>query len=353
MRDSLQSIVLNGSYGEGGGALLRTALVMSALTQQPVRVHGIRGALRKPGLNAEDLTVLAALASSCRAEVKGDDLDSSDVLFVPTRAPRSLGQQFDVGAYEKGNVPGGAPVVLHSLVPVLCRAGAYSRVTVLGETHGSNTLGYDAFERVNMSVHRAQGVCCFVSHEWAGFGSGTKGEMSMEMEPSVPLGVAWPERGELKRCAAILSYSEVAASTAERGVKRLNELFSERKLVAEVEAIPVRSRGSGVTVTVWAEFERGWGSGTSNGGRGLKIETVVENAFRSFDEWFSTNATVDSFLADQMLILAALAEGKTVYTTPCVTRRLVTMSWVVKQFMPVHITLKGEEGYPGTVTVER
>ena len=83
------------------------------------------------------------------------------------------------------------------------------------------------------------------------------------------------------------------------------------------------------------------------------MELVVDQAVRNFDEWFSTEATVDLFLADQLLPIAALAEGRTVYTTPKVTRRLVTMAWVIKQFMPVHITIKGGEGYPGTVTVER
>lgn len=83
------------------------------------------------------------------------------------------------------------------------------------------------------------------------------------------------------------------------------------------------------------------------------MELVVDQAVRNFDEWFSTEATVDSFLADQMLPIAALAEDRTVLTTPRITRRLVTMAWVIKQFVPVHITVKGDEGYSGTVTVER
>lgn len=353
MRESLQTLVINGSYGEGGGALLRTALVMSAITQQPVRIHSIRGALRRVGLNAEDLTVLSALTASCRADVKGDELDSNEVHFAPTRSPQRLDHRFDIGSYEKGYVQGSAPVILQSLLPVLCRAGAYSRVTILGETHGPNTLGYDSFDRVSLAVHRAQGVYAFASQEWAAFGSGAKGEMTMEVEPSVPMSVQWPERGELQRVVAVLSYSEISPSIAERGEKWIKQEFAHRKLPVEVEIMPLRSRGSGVSVTVFGEFERGWGSGTFNGSRGLRMESVVDTAIRAFDDWAATNATVDPFLADQMLVLAALAEGKTTYTTPRITRRLVTMIWVIKQFMPVHITLKGEEGYPGTVTIER
>lgn len=353
MRGHREPIVINGAHGEGGGALLRTALAMSALTQQPVRLHGIRGALRKPGLNSEDLTVLAALAVSCRADVKGDDLESKELLFEPTTTPKALDTKLDVGVFEKGAVPGGGPVILESLLPVLIRSGSYSHLTVLAETHGQNTLGYDAFERVSLAAHRAQGVYAFPTVSWAAFGSGAKGEMSLEIEPSAPLGLQWRERGELLGCYGQVSYADVSPDIAERGVKHIRSTFEARGRECEVEAVPFRSRGSGVSVTVWAEFESGTGSGTMNGQRGVKMEAVVDSAFRSFDEWFNSDATVDSFLADQLLLIAAQGEQKTVFTTPRVTRRLVTMSWVIKQFMPVHITIKGEEGYPGTVTIER
>lgn len=353
MRGHREPIVINGAHGEGGGALLRTALAMAALTQQPVRLHGIRGAMRKPGLNSEDLTVVAALAASCRADVKGDDLESKELHFEPTTSPRPLESKFDVGVFEKGFVPGGGPVILESLLPVLIRAGAYSHLTVAAETHGQNTLGYDSFERVSLAAHRAQGVYAFPSVSWASFGSGAKGEMTLEIEPSVPLPLQWKDRGELVSCHGQVSYSDVSPDIAERGVKHIRSIFESRGHEAEVDAVPFRSRGSGISVTVWAEFERGLGSGTMNGQRGVKMEAVVDSAFRAFDEWFTSDATVDSYLADQLLLIAAQGDGKSVFTTPRVTRRLVTMSWVIKQFMPVHITIKGEEGYPGTVTVER
>ncbi len=353
MRIQFEPLVINGSHGEGGGALLRTALTMSALTQHAVRVHNVRGAMRKAGLNSEDLTVLAALAASCQAEVDGDELESSEFTFAPTRPARALEQRFDVAAHEKGTVPGSAPVIVESLLPVLARAGAYSRISVLGETHGQNTLGYDAFERVSLPVHREQGLYAFVDLAWAGFGFGSRGELSAEVEPSVLEPVDWPERGSLVGCRAVVSYADVSEDIAERGARRIRQLFSEKGQAVDVEQVPVRARVPGVSVTLWAEFERGWGSGTALGQRGLRVELVVDNAWRSFQEWYDSPATVDAHLADQMLPLAVLAEGRTVYTTPRVTRRLVTMSWVIKQFLPVHITIKGEEGYSGTVTVER
>lgn len=347
-----EPIVINGSHGEGGGALLRTALVMSALTQIPLRIHNIRGALRKPGLNSEDLLVLAILSASCRAEVEGDDLGSLDVRFAPSRPPRAVDQRFDIGAYEKGSVSGSAPVVVESVLPVLIRAGAYSRLSVLGETHGQNTLGFDAFERSALSAHRAQGVCAFPSLVSAGYGTGAVGEMRLDIEPSLPNSVDWSGRGDLVKCGAVVSYSDLSDDIAARGVRHLRKGLVDMSAEADIEAMALPSKGAGISVTVFAEYENGRGSATVNGQRGVKIENVVDNAIRAFEEWVRSGASVDPFLADQMLLLGIQAQGKTVYSTQRVTRRLTTMVWVSKQFMPLHMTVKGAEGFPGVVSIE-
>lgn len=85
----------------------------------------------------------------------------------------------------------------------------------------------------------------------------------------------------------------------------------------------------------------------------MKIETVVEHAIDAFLPWFKSEATVDPFLADQILLPAAIAESPTTYTTSRVTQRLITMAWVIKQFLPIHITVFGRDGEPGKVTISR
>lgn len=353
MRVPVPVVSLNGSHGEGGGTLLRTALAMSALTQQPLRLHNIRGALRRHGLNSEDLAFIQALAESCRAEVQGNDLDLRELSFHPRSTPRALKATIDVGAFEKGAVSGGCPVIAEALIPVLARSGAYSQLNLIGETHGQNTLSFDAFEATTLPSHRAQGVFVTSSVRFAGFGTAAKGEMTVEVEPSVPEPVAWTSRGGLVEMGATVSYGDLSDDVAGRGLKRIRAVAEERHLSLEETAQRLESRSPGFSVTVWARFEHGMGSGTAIGQRGLRAELVVDNAFRAFDEWFMSEATVDAYLADQLVVTAVLAEGKTVFTTPRVTRRLTTIAWVVKQFVPIHITIKGEEGYPGTVTIER
>jgi RNA 3'-terminal phosphate cyclase (ATP) len=346
-------LVVNGAHGEGGGALFRTALAMSALTQRPTKLHSIRGAMRKPGLNAEDLTFLSALAVSCHADVSGDEVGSNEVTFSPKRHPRALNQRFDISSHEQGSVPGSSLIVLGSLLPVLARAGSTSRVTVLGETFNNNTVSYDPFERATLAVLRSLGLYAFPTLTVAGFGFGGRGEVTLEVEPSALQPLNWDKRGGLVACRGVVSIADLPGEIADRGIDRLHEVCASHGLNGEFEVVPVRSKSPGVFVTVWAEFEKGAGCGSALGQKGVRMEQVVDSAFRGFLEWYSSEATLDAYLADQVLLASALAEGRSEFTTPRVTRRLVTMAWVIKQFMPCHLTIHGQEGYPGQIVIER
>ncbi|MCG9896171.1 MAG: RNA 3'-terminal phosphate cyclase [Fimbriimonadaceae bacterium] len=352
MRTEARHIDLNGSHGEGGGALFRTALQMSALTQQPVTVRSIRGALRKPGLNAEDLTFLQAIGAACGADVDDADLRSDRITFQPRHMPRAVNTLLDIHAHEQGMVPGSALVVAQSLAVVLCRAGAWSRLTVAGETHGAHVLGYDAFERSTCRVHEVQGLVILPTLQTAGFGYGARGEISVDIEPGACEPLQWTSRGRLQECGLVLTHNGQPDRFVETQVEAARQLLSAKALDPEVEVVPVHARATGACLTIWARYERGMGSGSASIGK-IPADQLAFAACRSFNDWHDSASTLDAYLADQALIPAVLADGKTVFSTSFITRRLITMAWVIKQFLPVKITILGREGEPGTVTIEK
>jgi len=52
---------IDGSYGEGGGQILRTALSLSCLTGTPFCISNIRRGRRKPGLMPQHLAAARAI----------------------------------------------------------------------------------------------------------------------------------------------------------------------------------------------------------------------------------------------------------------------------------------------------
>ena len=91
----------------------------------------------------------------------------------------------------------------------------------------------------------------------------------------------------------------------------------------------------------------------SIGAQGVRAETVAQQAFEELLDWMSGSSTVDPYLADQLVIPLAFAEGSSSFTVSRLTKRFLTIVWVIKQFLPIHLTVRGTENGPGVVTIVR
>jgi RNA 3'-terminal phosphate cyclase (ATP) len=330
---------------------VRTALVMSALTRQPLRIEYIRGATPSPGLKPEDMAIMRAVAMSTSAEIIGAEVGSSTVSFLPTRTPKGVNAQMDVPDDVDGPGSANALVMLNAITPVMARTGVYTQLVAKGETYGTHVLSYDYFANVTLAAYKKAGLYAYPELVAAGFGRYGRGEVSLSIEPSAISPIDWSRRGKLLQCRALVAYAEVPDPVGQRGVSHLARLGFNAKLAIDAEAVRVKAAGPGAFVTVWAEYERGFGGATALGSKGVRIESVVQSAFESFLQWQSTDAAVDPYLADQILVPAAIAGGKSTYGTSLITQRLLTTIWVIKQFLPIHITVHGQENGPGTVTI--
>lgn len=346
-------VQLDGSHGEGGGALVRTALAMAALTQQAVRIDQVRGGTNHPGIDVEDLTLLKALSKSCQAETIGAELGSKSVSFLPTKRCSGLKDSLDVDAkFLEHRVPN-ANVLLNALLPVLARAGMYSHISLGGETYGSHSLCYDYFSNVTLGAQKKFGLHAFSEQITAGFGRDGGGEVNIEVEPSHLQAIKWGKRGDMVSARAVIAIGELPMTIAHRGLAHLTNLGINAKIPFEIDIVGVDSRKPGVCVTTWVEYENGFGGATAMGAKGVRIEAVAQAAFEDTYEWVRSNTTVDPFLADQILPTAIFAEGESTFTVSRLTKRFLTIVWVIKQFLPIHITVKGSEGEPGEVSVRR
>src|SRR5436309_2006179 len=122
-------IELDGSFGEGGGQILRSSLALSLLTGQPFRLVKIRANRPKPGLHPQHLTAVRAAATVGRATVRGDALRSRELTFEP-REVQPGPHRFDIGT------AGATGLVLHTVyLPLAWRTGRPSELTLIGGTH--------------------------------------------------------------------------------------------------------------------------------------------------------------------------------------------------------------------------
>jgi len=247
-------LVIDGSYGEGGASLIRTALALATLTQQPTRIINIRLDERRTGLTTEDVAILRGFALSCGAEVIGGEVGEKSMSFIPTRRPRGLNEKFDVPEDEDGPGHTNALVLLGALLPLMGRTGVFSSLTAKGETYGQNVLSFDYFANVTLPALRRFGLYAYADLNSAGFGRGSRGEVSLEVEPSALTGVAWPDRGKLIGIRAIVATAELPETVGQRGVAHLARLGYYANVAVDAEAVAVRGKSS----SAGSEGRRRW-----------------------------------------------------------------------------------------------
>jgi len=118
-------IHLDGSFGEGGGQILRTALSLSLATGIPFQIENIRAGRKHAGLLRQHLTAVRAAAEIGEAEVDGAVLGSAALTFAP-KTIRGGEYRFAIGT------AGSATLVFQTILPALLRAETRSRVTIEG-----------------------------------------------------------------------------------------------------------------------------------------------------------------------------------------------------------------------------
>jgi RNA 3'-terminal phosphate cyclase (ATP) len=350
----MESLVeIDGSYGEGGGQILRTALTLSTLTGRPTRVSEIRSGRSKPGLAAQHLTGVLALAELCDADVDGAKMGSTEILFEPKSAVRAGQYAFDVAEASKSGSAGSVTLILQTLLLPLALASEKSSVTLQGGTHVAWSPPYDFVTEVYFPVMTKMGVRANARLVAWGFYPKGGGRVSVEIEPAGELApIELVERGELKYVHGRAVACNLKSHIAVRMINRARNKLTDLDVPCQFDPERVKGKGPGAFLFLRAEYENVTAGFSSLGEPHKPSEKVAEEACEDFLEHDETGAPATPFLADQLLVPAALARGRSEIRTSRVTKHLLANAHAIRQFLPVDIQIDGDEDQPGTVVVE-
>ena len=340
-------LVVDGAYGEGGGQILRTALSLSALLTRPVRIENIRAGRRVPGLQAQHLVALQALAEITRAEVEGARVGSTAVRLAPGPV-RPGSYRVDVGT------AGAVTLVLQAVLLPLAFGAGVSSLTVTGGTHVPWSPPVPYLEEVLLPTLAPLGLDASVTLIRWGFYPKGGGEVRVVVRP-VP-GRLHPltclRRGMLRAVRGSAGVVHLPRSIAERQQARAEMRLREMRVPVTIEVIEGNGPGPGTHLFVLAEAEGSRAGFAALGERGKPAERVADEACAALGDYLEAEGALDPHLADQVLPALALAEGESAFTTTAVTPHLVTNAWAIRQFLPeVAIGIEGAAGGPGRVTV--
>lgn len=324
-------INIDGSFGEGGGQILRSSLSLSMVTGKPFQINNIRAGRRKPGLMRQHLTALNAAAKISNADVSGNNIGSTCVQFTPGKT--SPGDyHFAVGT------AGSCTLVLQTILPALLTAPGQSKLILEGGTHNPFAPPFDFLNKAFLPVINRMGPEVTASLECAGFYPAGGGRFSVDIKPAETLNkININQRGRTKNRNAKAVVAKLHRKIADRELKVVKEKLSWPRESLQVEEIKNAS-GPGNILTIEIESENICEVFTGFGQRGVRAEKVAAKAVKQAKEYLAADVPVGRFLADQLLIPLAMAGGGS-FSTLGPSRHTLTNADILQKFLDIKIEI--------------
>jgi RNA 3'-terminal phosphate cyclase (ATP) len=336
---------IDGGQGEGGGQVLRTALALAAIRGVPAEIHSIRARRRNPGLQAQHLTALGALAEICGAQMEGAALGSQRVHFAPG-AIRAGEYHFDVGT------AGSAALVLQTILLPLALADGPSRIVLTGGTHVPWSPPIHYVNEVWLPVLAEMGLSASLELLRWGFFPKGGGRIHIAIEGGTELRPAsLVSRGRAARIRGVSAVANLPRGIAERQRDRMCRRLEAEGHRADIAVAEAEASGAGTFVMLVADTGSPAGF-SALGERGKPAERVADGVVDALLEFLKTEAACDPHLADQLMVPMALAGGTSRITTSRITPHLLTTVRVLQQLLGCPVQIGGEEGSPGHVTLQ-
>ncbi len=320
-------IEVDGSFGEGGGQTLRTAVAFAVILDRPVRVTKIRAGRDVPGLKQQHLSTLQTLARIFGGELSGAAVGSQEISFTP-------GDASEAALTVDMKTAASITLLLQAVVPAVSLSGSRVSLDLRGGTDVPWSPTFDYFTEVVGPAYARLGIRFRADAAKRGYYPRGGGTVAAEVFPSEgisPLDLRGSaERSAVKvvsRCGALPRHvaerqlESMSSSLRAAGVKTGEEVIAEEK-----------ADSPGSSVLGWVAEEGRIIGADGIGERGVRAEDVGRRAAGVLASTLATGAAVDTNLADMVAPYLSLAPKPSSITTPEVSSHLETCLHIASLF---------------------
>ncbi len=330
-------IRIDGSFGEGGGQILRTSLSLSLATGKAFRIEKIRAKRERSGLLRQHLTAVLAAAEVGGAEVEGASLGSAMLTFSPGKV-RTGEFRFTIGTAGSGTL------VFQTILPALMLAAGPSRVTIEGGTHNSGAPPFDFLARTFLPFVERMGPKVQLEFERYGFYPAGCGRFCAAIGPCAGLQpVHVGERGEIVSRRIISVVANLPGHIAVREIETAAGMLNWGKDAGKIDQTR-NSAGPGNVLMIEVGTAEITEIFSAFGQVGVSAERVASTAASDAREYLVSRAAACEHLTDQLLLPFALAGGGS-FTAQKLNLHARTNMAVISEFLSVKFDVAECEGF--------
>lgn len=347
-------IDIDGSQGEGGGQVLRTALTLSACLGKAITIRNIRANRAAPGLRPQHLAAVQSIARVCGIQFEEIATGQTELVFDP--GPVSP------GAYVREiGTAGSVCLVLQTMALPLALAEGPSILKITGGTHNPRAPSFDYLATVWAPFMRRIGLPLSLGLQRHGFYPRGGGVVVVQIDggakPDQLKPVNLTDRGEWVRLTGAVKIANNPMGIGYRMRKSMEHHLSRRKTDrVEMEIQVIEADDPAAVGVLAAEFEHARTTVVGVSSRGKSPESTASDVVNDMADFLdaekSDQAVCDPYAADQFMLPLALIPGESRYTTSRITNHCLTNAAVIEQMTDRIIKIDGEKDKPGQVTIK-
>jgi RNA 3'-terminal phosphate cyclase (ATP) len=338
-------ISIDGAIGEGGGQILRSCLTLSVVTGQAFTMKNIRARRKKPGLRPQHLSAVQLAAAISDAWTEGVTLGSTHLSFSP-KLIKSGTYQCDIGT------AGSTSLVLQTVYLPLSLFHRQSDLIITGGTHVPLAPSYDYLNQHWLVQMDKIGFDLRLEMIEAGFYPKGGGKIRGTINPIQTINpLSIPYRGQLIQIRGFSGVANLDRRIAARQKERVVDCLGSRYPINVIRIGDIASKFKGTTLFLVCEFEYSQCCYFSLGAKGKPAEQVADEVCEKIEYFLSTNASIDEYLADQLLLPLSFANGSSSLSTARVSNHLRTNAEVIQHFNVADISISGKIGHPGFINI--
>ena len=307
---------INGSYGEGGGQIIRSAVTLSCITKQPIHLENIRKNRKIPGLRPQHLSAITILQKITNAKVIGAEIGSTELKFIP-------GNIESVDLVEDIGTAGSISLILQALIPVIAISQKKLDLAIKGGTDVLWSPSIDYIQHVLGEAYSRMGIKFSIGLSKRGYYPKGGGYVQLQVHSHNIKAILFSKR-KTSNVKLICSFSKLPIEKIKKEIEEIKKKLTDANFIVDIEIKNEEAMNSGASVLIYSIDENSI----------IGIDGLFDKKMQKFNldiEKFIKSSSIDENLADMLVVPASLGNGKTIFQVREISKHLETNLFVTSK----------------------